>query len=162
METNELFIISVRYITKKNKIKLKTIAENLGFDPKHLSSFLNKTRGFSEERKEQIAKYLGTTYLDMLILGKELSSKSAESAHLTPTPKNEPSALLGNHAADDHPGAGSDAKQRMIQKITQMLEQMEEEDTRDIERMSAEKLEKKRIKQELETIRRELRERKAG
>ncbi|MGE0084308.1 MAG: helix-turn-helix domain-containing protein [Desulfococcaceae bacterium] len=167
MENKKYFTIALRHIMNSKKITQKVLGENINVDQRHISALLNNKKNFSDSKKEQIANFFGTTHLDMLILGRELS-KSAESALLTPTQK-EPSALLGNHAADDHPdqddqpGSGeTDPKDRMIEKITQMLREMNEEELRELEGYNQRIIEKKRMKEELETIRRELEKRKAG
>lgn len=61
---------------KEKKITQAVLAERIGFARTQLSDYFNDRRGFSEDRKEQIAVYFGTTYVDMLNYGRSLSEKN--------------------------------------------------------------------------------------
>lgn len=153
MKEKEFFIISTRYYINKKEITQKFLADSINIEAKQLSEFLNNKRNFSEERKVLIAEYFETTYLDMLNLGKELSAEKV--------PKLTKQALqtFDNSTIEEAPTIGrepgpeiSESKKRLLDNIYKMGKEMGEEDLKDIQRNAQEKIEKKRMKEELESI----------
>lgn len=72
MDASDFFRKAVVYKLKEKKQTQVWLAKKLKIAPPDLNSFLKGGRNFSENRKEKLAQILGTTYIDMLILGRDL------------------------------------------------------------------------------------------
>lgn len=72
MKANDYFKRALSLYMKDHKLTQAMLADSVGFARTQLSDFMNDRRGFSEERKEQIAVFLGTTYVEMLVFGRDL------------------------------------------------------------------------------------------
>ena len=68
MNATELFIKAVEYHLQKGFTQV-TLAKELGIQPQQVNSFLKGRRNFSDERKEDISKIFGKSYLEMLNIG---------------------------------------------------------------------------------------------
>jgi len=79
MNTEKLFRITLKtFLAKQPRGAQSTLADDLGMDRRHLSSFLKGRRPFSESRREAIAEHLGYSYLDFLNMGREQLETGAE------------------------------------------------------------------------------------
>ena len=76
MDSRDYMIKAFKYLAHERKHTQKEVAESVGENTNQLNEFLNKKRNFSEKKRERIAVFFGMTYIDMLILGKELEAIS--------------------------------------------------------------------------------------
>ena len=75
MDTSELYRITLKAVLNTCPRGTQTrIADDLGLDRSHFNAFLNGRRSFSETKREQIAKWLGYSYIDFLIMGREVQN----------------------------------------------------------------------------------------
>ncbi len=125
MNTAELFRITLKnFLEKAPRGTQSKIADNLGMKRRYINDFLKKRTMISEKKREQIAEYLGYTYLKFLIMGQQ---------------KLESDKRISEYARNDP----------RIEKIAIMLEQMPEEDVADIQKMSSEKIEKIKLREKV-------------
>lgn len=75
MQTSDLYRKALRYNLETKGVTQAAIAAHLGIQPQSVNDFLNGRRNFSQERQAEIARMMGTTYIDMLILGRKLAEQ---------------------------------------------------------------------------------------
>ena len=73
MDSRDYFIYATQFLLKRGGHTQVFLAKHMRIDPPQLSQFLNKTRNFSEQKREQIASFFGRTYLRMLNYGELLA-----------------------------------------------------------------------------------------
>jgi transcriptional regulator with XRE-family HTH domain len=87
-DTRELFVKAVKKIMAEKGLRQKELADDLNMTANDVSGFLNlnASKNFSEARREQMAEYLGYSYIDLLIMGNELEegTDSKEKISITP------------------------------------------------------------------------------
>ena len=71
MNASKLFRKAVEYHLQKGYTQVY-VSKELGIQPQQFNSFLKGRRNFSEERKEEISKIFGKSYLDMLNVGHQI------------------------------------------------------------------------------------------
>lgn len=64
------------------------MADSMGIKRPAFNDFIHGRQGFSEERKAEIARKLGTSYIDMLILGRKIAEQ--EESQLAPPDNVKP------------------------------------------------------------------------
>lgn len=73
MDTSELFRITLQHVLDQMPWGAQSkLADELGIEKTHLNGFLKGRRMFSESRREQIAEKLGYSYIDFLVMGREI------------------------------------------------------------------------------------------
>lgn len=79
------------------------LADETGIGRNPLNGYLQGIRNFSEDRKQIVAKHLGTTYEEMIAQGRQILIQAGEPADLYPIvkPANEEVVLFGETIA--HP-----------------------------------------------------------
>ncbi|MGE4520386.1 MAG: helix-turn-helix domain-containing protein [Desulfobacteraceae bacterium] len=120
---------------KEKKITQAILAESIGFARTQLSDYFNDRRGFSEERKEQIASYFETTYLDMLNYGRSV---------------HEDSPLLKESANKGEQSVGKEAPDYIISKYEYLIETLTNEVDRKTEDIKSLKKEIEDYKKDVE------------
>lgn len=90
----EMYREALKYHLESRKIKQADLAAAIGQTPQQLNGFLRGRRNYSETKKEEIAEKLGTTYLDMLNLGRQLLRTSQPPLKPETDPPGEPCAKV--------------------------------------------------------------------
>ncbi|MDY6903715.1 MAG: helix-turn-helix transcriptional regulator [Thermodesulfobacteriota bacterium] len=73
MNASDFYRKAVKHYLKKIGMTQKELARRLNETAPHVNSFLKGERNFSEERKEKLAQIMGTTYIDLLNMGRDLA-----------------------------------------------------------------------------------------
>lgn len=66
MDSIEIFRKKLKAITDKKNPRQSTIADSVGFSRSEMNDFLRGRKDFSLNRMEDIAKFLGTTFIDFV------------------------------------------------------------------------------------------------
>ena len=72
MKTSDIFRIALKKILEKKGIKQNELALMIHQTPQQVCDFLSGRRNYKDNIREEIATNLGTTYTDMLTLGREI------------------------------------------------------------------------------------------
>lgn len=75
MNPSDYFRKAVEHLLDEKQMKQLELAKRMKEKPTSINDFIRGRRNFSEKRKEKIAQILGTTYVEMLLLGRELADK---------------------------------------------------------------------------------------
>lgn len=76
METSELFRKTLKaYLDKMPRGSQSRLADKLEMERRYLNDFLNGRKPFSESKREYIAQELGYSYIDFLIMGRNMFSE---------------------------------------------------------------------------------------
>jgi len=79
MDSAELFRKTLRdYLHKQGHGAQARLADELGMDRRHLNAFLTGNKPLSERKRSMIAEHLGYSYIDFLILGREMFTEKPE------------------------------------------------------------------------------------
>ena len=73
MNPSDLFRKALRHLLEEKKMTQIELAKRLKAYPTDLNAFLNDRLNFSDKKKVKIAEILGTTFVDMMILGQHLA-----------------------------------------------------------------------------------------
>lgn len=122
MEATDLYLKALQRYLDKGEATQAGLARDLGVTPQHLNGFIKGRRNFSEERKEELARLLGTTYIDMLFLGREIAE--GETASFQPVERKS-----GKVASLTHDEIISQFEDKeTARKLNQMLVTIEKAD----------------------------------
>lgn len=77
IDTQDFFRLAMRHLLEESSLTQGAVAEHLGIAKTTVNDFLNKRRNFPDAKREAIAEFLGTSHVDMLILGRHLSQGHA-------------------------------------------------------------------------------------
>lgn len=86
MNPSDYFRKAVIHLLEEKEMKQLFLAKKMKENPPTLNDFIKGRKNYSDKKKEKIATILGTTYVDMLQLGRELDE--AERPQPRPAGKN--------------------------------------------------------------------------
>lgn len=93
MKATDLYRKALYKILSDKQKTQAYIADQIGVQSQTINDFIRGRRNFSETKKEEIARVLGTTYIDMLNLGRKLSengvSEKEKQANIVPIPHKD-------------------------------------------------------------------------
>lgn len=161
MKTSDIFIKAVLHILgEKPSGAQGRLADKANIKRTVLNDFLKGRRNFSEERKELISEALGRTYIEMLNIGNTLVGEPSKPKEPFPnydktmaiaqeelklkTPEKKPDPELDKALGKSY-----------VKSIAKMLAGMSEEERREIQRLSEEKIRLKQLEKELAELKRE-------
>ena len=95
MKAAEIFKKAFCHLMDKQDLKQSEVADALGIKRPHMNAYLKGTRGFSEDKREEISAYFGMSYLSMLNLGGTLvDGEETQSLHPQPIPIDQATRIL--------------------------------------------------------------------
>ncbi|MCP4114097.1 MAG: LexA family transcriptional regulator [Desulfobacteraceae bacterium] len=76
MKAHEIFKKALLQLMEETQTKQSVLADSLGIKRPHMNAYIKGTRGFSEDKREELASYFGKTYLELLDIGRGLVTKA--------------------------------------------------------------------------------------
>jgi len=94
METSELFRITLKSVLDEMpRGAQSSLADDLGVDRRYINDFLNGRRSFSESVREKIAEKLGYSYIDFLVMGREMLTERNSNVDSEKQNKSKPKGM---------------------------------------------------------------------
>lgn len=98
MKASDFFRKAVIDLMEETGTRQSVLADSLGIKRPHMNSYLKGRRGFSENKREEIANFFGKTYLEVLDLGRGIFQKEPRPLIVQTRTGKEQDLLQGNAA----------------------------------------------------------------